>query len=96
MTKLENLRPNAEGYMVDEDGRKVVFYVCDPTKNILCTHGMCRAMTAGEGEAEIGFCASTPEKAFQKEGTKPFYKRLNADGYYGREYIGEEAEPHDD
>lgn len=90
---IYNLKPDKDGYLCDpETGERVRFYVCDPTKNVLCTKSMCRALTAAEGEGEIGFCASTPEPAFRKDGTKPFFKRLNADGYFGREYIDEGGE----
>lgn len=88
--KLHNLAPDAEGYLCNkETGERVVFYACDPAKNFLCCKGMCRGEPDTENEAEFGFCASTPEPAFKADGAKPFYKRLNADGYFGREYIEE-------
>ncbi len=86
---MSKLKANKDGYIVDEQGEKVPFYTCDPAKNCLCDKAMCRAKSGVEDEGEIGFCSSTPEPAFQKDGTKPFYKKLNEDGYFGREYIGE-------
>lgn len=88
--KLSDLKPDSEGYLCNPGtGKRVVFFTCDPAKNFLCDKTMCRACAGAEGEGEIGFCSSTPEPTFRKAGTKPFYKRLNADGYYGREYIEE-------
>ena len=86
--KLANLKPDADGYIIDGDtGERVVFYECDPAKNFLCDKRMCRA-AAGEGEGAVGFCSCTPEPAFRKEGGRAFYKRWNGE-YYGREYIEE-------
>lgn len=95
--QLSKLVPDDKGYLVNPDtGEKVIFWECDPTKNILCTKAMCRGRSA-ESEAEIGFCTSTPERAFAKEGARPFYKRLNGEGYFSREYIAEgEGSGHDD
>lgn len=90
---MENMKTNADGYLVNGSGEKIVFFVCDPAKNFLCDKTMCRASAGGEDEGEIGFCSSTPEPAFRKEGTRPFYKRLNSDGCFGREYIEEVTEP---
>lgn len=88
--ELSNLKVDTEGYLCDTGtGKRVVFYACDPAKNILCGKGMCRGGKGMENEAEFGFCASTPEPAFKVDGSRPFYKRLNADGYFGREYIEE-------
>lgn len=87
---ISKLATNAEGYLCNpETGARVVFYTCDPEKNFLCNKAMCRAVAGQEDEGKIGFCSSTPEPAFRKDGTKPFYKRLNSDGYFGREYIEE-------
>lgn len=87
---ISKLAPDSEGYLCNpETGERVVFHACDPAKNILCIKGMCRGGKGMENEAEFGFCASTPETAFKVDGSKPFYKRLNADGYFGREYIEE-------
>lgn len=90
---MSKLKADKDGYIVDELGKKVVFYTCEPGKNFLCDKAMCRVAAGQEDEGEIGFCSSTPEQAFQKEGTRPFYKRLNSDGYFGREYIGEVEHP---
>ena len=91
---IAKLAPNSEGYLCDpKTGERVVFYTCDPAKNFLCDKAMCRASRGCEEEGELGFCSSTPEPAFRKDGTRPFYKRLNSDGYYGREYIEEVTEP---
>lgn len=87
---LCNLKPDSEGYICNPDsGERVVFFTCDPAKNCLCDKTMCRAKCGAEDEGEIGFCSSTPEPAFQKDGTKPFWKKLNEAGYFGREYIEE-------
>lgn len=87
---------NSEGYLVDRATQeRVLFYECDPLKNVLCTKTICRGCS-GLGDAEVGFCSSTPEPAFAKDGSKPFYKRLNADGYFGREYPEEGGGTHDD
>lgn len=85
-----SITKNAEGYLVDETtGKPVVFYTCDPEKNTACDKGICRDTTGEENEASFGLCASTPDATFRKAGTKPFYKRLNDQGYFGREYIEE-------
>lgn len=86
--KLCELKPDADGYLVDAAGDRVVFYECDPVKNFLCDKQACRGAGGGE-EADIGFCSCTPEPQFRKEGGRAFYKRLNGEGYYGREYIEE-------
>lgn len=87
--KLVNLVQGPGGYLYDpETNERVVFYECDPAKNFLCTKTMCRGCAGAENEGEIGFCASTPEPRFRKEGGRAFYKRWNGD-YYGREYIDE-------
>lgn len=83
-----DIKKNKSGYLVNaKTGRKVVFYVCDPSKNTECDKKQCRARIP-EG---MGFCASTLDPKYQAEGTRPFYKLLNEEGYFGREYIGEEA-----
>ena len=34
--KLANLKPDADGYIIDGDtGERVTFYECDPAKNFL-------------------------------------------------------------
>lgn len=86
--RLARAIPDKDGYLVDAVTKeRIVFYVCDPEKNRGCIKTNCRAAGA-EG---IGFCSSTTEREYQAPGTRPFYKRLNGQGYYGREYIGEEA-----
>ncbi|MEG2679470.1 MAG: hypothetical protein RR949_05965 [Oscillospiraceae bacterium] len=81
---------NEEGYLVDRaTGKPVVFYTCDPFKNTACDKAMCRAAAGEENEATFGLCASTAEPEFREDGKKPFYKRLNDQGYFGREYIEE-------
>lgn len=90
---MENLITNDQGYIVEEaTGKPVAFYVCDPAKNTACGKTLCRAEQGGENEAEFGFCASCADPACQKEGTRPFYKKLNDKGYFGREYIEEEGQ----
>lgn len=93
---MSKLVPDEQGYLINPDnGAKVIFWECDPTKNFLCTKSMCRGHAGSD--AENGFCATTPERAFAKEGARPFYKRLNSDGYFSREYIAEgEGSGHDD
>ncbi len=87
---ISKLAPDAEGYLcLPDTGGRVVFHVCDPAKNFLCGKEMCRGAGGGEDEGEIGFCSCTMEAAFRKEGTRLFHKRLNDEGYYGREYIEE-------
>ena len=77
---------DAGGYLADAVTReRIVFYVCDPAKNPGCGKMNCR-ITSSE---EFGFCSSTPDPACRAAGTRPFYKRLNSDGYFGREYIRE-------
>lgn len=94
--QLRNLTVDPSGYLIDPATReRVVFYECDPLKNVLCTKVMCRGCT-GPGDSEIGFCSSTPEPAFAKEGSRRFYKRLNEDGYFGREYLTGGGASHDD
>ena len=79
---------DAEGYLVDSaTGEKIIFYTCDPSKNTGCDKRLCRH----EHPEGVGFCSSTPEREYQAEGTRPFYKRLNGEGYFGREYIDEEG-----
>lgn len=87
--ELSKLRADAGGYLVDEQGKRVVFYTCDPAKNTACPKTLCRGGTGAENEAEFGFCATTPDAACRQEGTRAFYKRLNDQGYFGREYIEE-------
>lgn len=95
--QLCNLIVDGDGYLVNpETKEKVTFWECDPSKNIFCTKTMCRGCVA-RNEAEIGFCSSTPEAAFAKIGARPFYKRLNSEGYFGREYLFPEGGgDHDD
>lgn len=84
--KLARAVTDADGYLVDAVTReRIVFYVCDPAKNPECAKSNCR-ITSSE---EFGFCSSTPDQACQAAGTRPFFKRLNDSGYYGREYIKE-------
>lgn len=79
------------GYLVYEDtGERVVFYECDPAKNVKCSKTMCRAEMA-EDEGGFGFCAKTTEEKFRKDGGRAWYavKKTPDDGepYWGREYI---------
>lgn len=77
---------DAEGYLVDSaTGERIVFYTCDPSKNTECDKTVCR----NENPEGVGFCSSTTEREYQAEGTRPFYKRLNDEGYFCREYIEE-------
>lgn len=72
--------------MDPETGRRVVFYLCDPSKNTLCDHAMCRHPHEREDDAEIGFCVATPIRAFRRTGTGPFFFRLNSRGQYVQEW----------
>lgn len=84
--KMSELKTDADGYIVDADGKRVVFYECDPQKNFLCPKELCRFAPGNDGE--IGLCSSTPEPSFCKEGGRAFYKKWNGE-YMGREYIEE-------
>ena len=76
------------GYLVDSTtGKKVVFYECDPQKNIECDKALCRA-NIEEGDSGFGFCAKTTNPAFRKDGGRMFYAVMKEDTYWGREYIG--------
>lgn len=87
---MDNIVTDERGYLVDgATGEPVVFYVCDPAKNTACDKRMCRSSGGTEDEGEFGFCASTPDPACRKEGSRAFYKRLNDQGYFGREYVEE-------
>lgn len=93
---LSKLRPGLRGYLVDpETGRRARFYLCDPGKNTLCDHAMCRYPREKEDDAEIGFCVSTPIRAFRRTGTGPFFFRLNSRGQYVQEWA-EEGWDHDE
>lgn len=84
----DQITTNAEGYLVDKDsGERVVFYTCDPKKNEECKKTHCRANIP----ENMGFCSSSTDPAHRAEGTRPFYKRLNSEEYFGREYIEEVA-----
>lgn len=83
---VKNIKTDSDGYLVDgATGDWVIFYTCDPSKNGECDKALCRAGT----EEGIGFCSSSPDPAHRAAGTRPFYKRLNGAGYFGREYVGE-------
>ena len=93
--ELSKLRAGPEGYLIDPDtGRRVKFYRCDPEKNTICDHAMCRYPCQKDDDSEIGFCVSTPFPAFRRDGTGPFYFRLNHQGQYVQEWV--EAEDDDD
>lgn len=87
MVDVSKVSMNEDGYLIDEKGNRVVFYVCDPDKNQECPKTMCRYAAGNENEALFGMCATTPIAAYRKADTKAFYKKLNEDGYFGREYI---------
>ena len=81
-----------DGYLVDSvTGEKVVFYVCDPSKNTECAHHLCRAnlIDANEDDGAFGYCGKTINPEFRKEGTQPFYAVMKDRTYLGREYIQE-------
>lgn len=81
-----------DGCLVYEaTGERVVFYECDPVKNVNCPKTMCRLVESEDHE--FGFCAKTTDPAFRKDGGRAFYSVVKPDGqggiYWGREYIGE-------
>ena len=91
--ELNRLRAGREGYLTDPDtGRRVKFYLCDPEKNTICDHAMCRYPCQRDDDSEIGFCVSTPIGAFRREGTGPFYFRLNGQGRYVKEWVEEDGD----
>lgn len=93
--ELSKLTAGPEGYLTDPDtGRRVKFYLCDPEKNAVCDHAMCRYPGQKDDDSEIGFCVSTPFRAFRRDGTGAFYFRLNSQGQYVREWA-EEADDDD-
>lgn len=83
---MSEIIKNDEGYLVDAaSGERVVFYTCDPKKNPDCNKSMCRANIP----ENMGFCSSSMNPEHRAEGTRPFYKKLNDEGYFGREYVEE-------
>lgn len=90
MCKLEDIVESG-GYLVDRNtGERVVFYECDPEKNVECDKTMCRYLTGSE-EADYGFCAKTINPAYRRDGGRAFYAVKKDDTYWGREYISEGA-----
>lgn len=92
MTKPENVISKG-GYLVDsETGNKVIFYECDPCKNIECKKTMCRA-DGTENARGFGGCAKTTNPAFRKDGGAAWYAVRKTpelgEPYWGREYIEE-------
>lgn len=89
--ELSKLSAGREGYLVDtKTGQPVRFYLCDPEKNIICDHSMCRYPCQKEDDSEIGFCVSTPIQAFRRSGTGPFYFRLDSRGEYIQDWVEED------
>lgn len=81
-----------DGYLVYEaTGERVVFYECDPAKNVNCPKTMCRLVESEDHE--FGFCAKTTDPACRRDGGRAFYatEKLDEHGsiYFGREYIEE-------
>lgn len=92
--ELSKLRAGPEGYLIDPDtGRRVKFYLCDPEKNTICDHAMCRYPCQKDDDSEIGFCVSTPSLPFAGM-EQTLYFRLNHQGQYVQEWV--EAEDDDD
>ncbi len=82
-----------DGYACDADGEKVVYYDCDPRKNIECKKTRCAFR--GVLPWKRGCCDKTREQAARRGGSKPFYIKLEKKGdqvVFAREYI-EEAKP---
>ena len=91
--ELSKLTAGREGCLADsETGRRVKFYLCDPEKNTICDHAMCRYPGQEDDDSEIGFCVSTPIRAFRRDGTGPFYFRLNDQGEYEQEWVEEDGD----
>lgn len=91
MVDVNNIVP-CDGYLVDRTtGQKVLFYECDPIKNIECNHKICRVNTA-EDDGGFGLCSKTLDSRFRKDGGKAWYavQKTSDDGgepYWGREYV---------
>ena len=82
-----------DGYACGADGKRVVFYDCDPQKNIGCKKTMCAF--GGDWQWKRGHCDKTTEKDASRDGSKPFYIKQEKKGarvVFVREYI-EEAKP---
>lgn len=79
-------------YLVDGvTGERVLFYECDPEKNMACNREICRVNSA-EDEGSFGFCSKTLDPRWRKVGGKAWYAVLKTpnDGgepYWGREYV---------
>ena len=81
-----------DGYLVYRStGEKVVWYECDPNKNVECDQLLCRLKSTHDGDHEYGFCSKTTNPVYRKDGGKAWYAAWKTadDGepYWGREYI---------
>lgn len=90
MVDITKIISNGE-YLIDSTtGEKVVFYECDPKKNVECDKALCR-LDGNEDEGGFGFCAKTADSRFRKDGGKAWYAVLKTpdegEPYWGREYI---------
>ena len=79
-----------DGYLVyASTGEKVLWYECDPCKNVECSKTMCRS-AENEGH-DFGFCSKTNNPNYRKDGGAVWYAVLKTDGdgepYWGREYV---------
>lgn len=79
-----------DGYLVyGSTGEKVIWYECDPNKNIECDKSMCRSLSVEDHD--FGFCSKTINPNYRKDGGVAWYAVLKSDGesepYWGREYI---------
>lgn len=93
MAEFKNIAVK-DGYLVDEDTcSKIVFYECDPAKNVECDKTLCR-LDGTENARGFGGCAKTMNPAYRKDGGRAFYAKEKNDEYgspyWGREYIEEE------
>lgn len=84
------MRRYIDGYACDASGKRVVYYDCDPAKNAECKKTMCafRGVSPWSG----GHCDKTRNKAASRDGSKPFYIKLEQKGdelVFAREYIKE-------
>lgn len=75
-----------DGYLVDENDEKVIFYECDHEKNTECDKSMCSKLIAVDEHSNFG-CSKTTDPKFRKLGGKAWYAVLKEETYWGREYI---------
>lgn len=82
----------AIGNYICKNGRRAVFYDCDPSKNKTCKKTICGLLMRGSNK--FG-CVVTTNKAASREGAKPFFLWTGKSGpviLVAREYIEEARE----